>query len=535
MARQKKGRSAGDSPRPDGGRADLDARLRQAEERFRLFMENVKEYAIFMLDSSGRVVDWNLGAEHVLGYGPEILGQPFAIFFPPDDRRNGVPERELQKAAETGQSSDDRWHVRKNGSYFWAFGITTAMRDDRGTLKGFAKVLRDSTERKRFEEQLGKKNKALEQADRLKDEFLAMLAHELRNPLAPIFNAVSVLKHEEIATELGRRALAIIDRQARGMARLIDDLLDVSRVSTGKIELRKDLVDFNGIINSAVQASLPALEARNQRLTLSLPPAPLWIDADAIRIEQVVTNLLNNATKYTHDGGSITLSATQEGDRAVLRVHDTGIGIPPEFLPRVFDLFAQGDSTISRAQGGLGVGLTLARKLVEMHGGTVQANSKGIGEGSDFVVSLPIQYERLVGPVTENRSPSNRSEVSLRILVVDDNADAAQCLAMLLSLSGHHVRTASIAAEALETAQDHRPDVMFVDIEMPAMNGYEFAERVMQMTDFKGTVLVATSGYGQDEARQRGTQAGFAHYLVKPIDRQTIEDLLAKIAPLKQR
>ncbi|MGE5171262.1 MAG: ATP-binding protein [Rudaea sp.] len=514
----------------DGTRAELDARLRQAEERFRLFMENVKEYAIFMLDPSGRVVDWNLGAEHVLGYGPEILGQPFAIFFPPDDRRDGVAELELKRAAETGQSSDDRWHVRKDGSYFWAFGITTAMRDEQGTLKGYAKVLRDSTERKRFEEQLREKNQALEEADRLKNEFLAILAHELRNPLAPIFNAVAVLRHEQMPTPMAEQCLSIIDRQARSLARLVDDLLDVSRVSTGKIELRKGLVDFNDVVRNAVEACRAALEARQHRLTLSLPPVPLWIDADETRIEQVVINLLNNATKYTQDSGAITLAAIQEGDRAVLRVYDTGIGIPPDFLPRIFDMFTQGDRTLSRAEGGLGIGLTLVRKLIEMHGGTVQAASRGIGEGSEFVISLPIQDQRGTAMLEKGVSQASmRGEGPLRIVVVDDNVDAAESLAMVLSMGGHDVRTARSATEAIEIAAQHRPDVIFLDIGMPGMDGYQLAAELNQTADRENAVLVATTGYGQDEARLRGLQTGIAHYLVKPVDPQTVEDLLASI------
>lgn len=510
---------------------ELSARLHQVEERFRLFMENVKEYAVFMLDTSGHVVDWNLGAEQVLGYGPEILGQPFAVFFPPDDRRDGVPERELQLAADTGQSSDDRWHVRKNGSYFWALGVTTAMRDEAGVLKGYTKVLRDSTERKRFEEQLREKNKALEDADRLKDEFLAMLAHELRNPLAPIFNALAMLQREELSEPIGQEARSIIERQARILARLVDDLLDVGRVSTGKIQLRKRTVDFNAIIRGAVDGCRPQLNMRKHQLTLSLLPAPLLIEADATRMEQIVANLLSNAVKYTDDGGNITLAAMREGNQAVLRVRDTGIGISQAFLPRVFDLFAQGESSVDRAQGGLGIGLTLVRKLTEMHGGTVVANSAGIGEGSEFVVSLPLPDDSpLTGHVEERSRPPGRAEKPLRVIVVDDNADAAETMKALLSLSGHEVRTAHNGNEAVTLAQAHKPDVIFVDIGMPGMNGYQVAEYLSQAPELSSTVLIAMTGYGQDEAKQRGLQAGFTHYLVKPIDFDRVEQLLNSIA-----
>jgi PAS domain S-box-containing protein len=516
-------------------RADLDVRLRQAEERLRLFMENVKEYAIFMLDPAGRVVDWNLGAEHVLGYGDEILGQPFAIFFPPDDTREGVPECELKKAAESGQSSDDRWHVRKNGSYFWAYGITTAMRDQQGTLKGFVKVLRDSTDRKRFEEQLREKNRALEEADRLKDEFLAMLAHELRNPLAPIFNALAVLQHASAATPVAEHALSIIDRQARSLARLVDDLLDVSRVTVGKIELRRSVVDFRDSISQAIDVCRPALEARRQRLTVSLTSEPLWIDADATRIEQVVANLLNNAMKYTNDGGLIQVMASADGDQAVLTVQDSGIGIPADFLSHVFELFAQGDRALGRPQGGLGVGLTLVRKLVDLHGGTVLAKSEGVGEGSEFVVRLPRHTQRRRELHEADSAAPRRAYTPLRIVVVDDNMDAAESVAMMLSMSGHDVQTAYSAADALDKALAQTPSVMFLDIGMPGMDGYELAERLRRTAGLESTILVATTGYGQEEAKQRGMRAGFTHYLVKPIDPQKVEDILESIGRAQEQ
>jgi PAS domain S-box-containing protein len=526
------GKSAAAAAGP--ARDDFDVRLRRAEERFRLFMENVKEYAVFMLDPSGRVVDWNVGAEHVLGYGSEIVGQPFDIFFPEDDRKAGVPERELKKAADTGQASDDRWHVRKNGSYFWALGITTAMRDEHGTLRGFAKVIRDSTERKRFEEQLREKNEALEEADRLKDEFLAMLAHELRNPLAPIFHALSVLEREQSLTDIGRQARSIVERQTLSLARLVDDLLDVSRVTTGKIQLASEVIDFGTIISHAVDAYRPQLDARKHRVTLSLPSEPLWLEADRTRIEQVITNLLSNASKYSDDCGSIALAVAREGSHAVLRVRDRGIGIPADFLPRIFDLFVQGDGSLTRAQGGLGVGLALVRKLVEMHGGTVRANSEGLGEGSEFVVSLPLREETARSAASEEgfSAPAQAKE-PLRVVVVDDNADAAESLGMVLSLAGHDVRTVTSASQAVAVAREHRPDAMFIDIRMPGLSGYQLAERLRQAVELRDTVLIATTGFGQEEARTLGGQAGFAHYLVKPIDSETVEQLLASIAGLK--
>ena len=528
MRRKIASRSSSRDSKPD--REELNSRLLQAEERFRLFMENVKEYAIFMLDPSGHVVDWNAGSEHVLGYGPEILGKPFDIFFPPDDRTAGVPERELKRAADTGQASDDRWHVRKNGSYFWALGVTTAMRDEQGRLKGFTKVLRDSTERKHFEEQLRAKNEALENADRLKDEFLAMLAHELRNPLAPIFNALSLLESEQANSDTGRQAREIITRQVRSLARLVDDLLDVSRVSTGKIQLKKEVIDLRDVVRNAVETCKATLQGRQQQLTVSLDPQPVCVDADKIRLEQIITNLLNNASKYSDDNDDIKVSVAQENGRAVLRVKDHGIGISADFLPHVFDLFAQGDRTITRAQGGLGVGLTMVKKLTELHGGTVSVTSNGIGEGSEFVVVLALERESPKKPRLDERfrAPGQTSR-PLRIVVVDDNADAAESLAMVLSLSGHDVRTAINAIEATQIAYDHKPDVIFVDIRMPGMSGYQLADHLRRTEDFKDTVLIATTGYSQEDAKVEGVEAGFARFLVKPVDPHTVEQLLASL------
>jgi PAS domain S-box-containing protein len=517
------------------GRGEIEARLRVVEERFRLFMENVKEYAVFMLDPEGRVVDWNLGAEHVLGYGEEILGQPFEIFFPPDDRRGGVPEKELRTAAETGQASDDRWHVRKDGTYFWALGITTAMRDEHGTLKGFTKVLRDSTERKHFEEQLQERNRALQEADRRKDEFLAVLAHELRNPLAPIFNALSILEQEGLASETRRQARLLIDRQVRALARLIDDLLDVSRISQGKIELRRRAVELKVIIDEAVQACRPLIEAREHELAVTLPPEPVWLDADQIRLEQVVVNLLINAAKYSDQASRISVTAGRERDKAVLRVRDTGMGIPPDLLPHVFELFTQADRSLDRSQGGLGIGLKLVQKLVELHGGTVEARSEGVGRGSEFVVTLPVLEEHpRSGGVEDTARAPRRADTPLRILVVDDNVDSAESLRLLLAMSGHQVETIHSGLAVPEAAGASRPDVILLDIGLPGLNGYQVAERLRETPDLRDVVLVALTGYGQEEDRRRSMQAGFDHHVVKPVDHEQLAALLALIGRAKR-
>jgi PAS domain S-box-containing protein len=520
---------------PNISHSDVEERLLRVEERFRLFMESVKEYAIFMLDTEGRVVDWNFGVEHVVGYGEEIVGQPFAILFPPDDRRDGVPERELRKAIETGQSSDDRWHVRKDGSYFWALGITTAMRDDQGALKGFTKVLRDSTERKRFEEQIRERNHALIEADRRKDEFLAMLSHELRNPLTPIFNALSLLERESLPSDQQRQAHLMIDRHARTLARLVDDLLDVSRITRGKIELRLAAVDLNAIVKDAVETCRPMIDAHRHRLAVNLAPRPVVIDADRTRMEQVIVNLLTNSTKYSNEDSSITITTEQKLDEAIIRVQDNGMGIAVELLPRIFDLFAQADHSLHHSQGGLGIGLTLVKKLVELHGGTVQAHSEGLGKGSEFVIRLPVRTSPAMhNTLDESAAAPKKAENPLRLLVVDDNLDAADSLQMILTLSGHEVAVAYAGLEGVQAALESKPDAMIVDLGLPGMNGYEIAERVRKTPELRDAVLIAMTGYGQEEDRRRSTEAGFDYHFVKPADPQRLEEVLRLVGNRKR-
>jgi len=515
----------------DAEKDELAQRLGEIEERFRLFMENVREYAIFMMDPEGRVVDWNEGAEHLLGYGPDIMGQSFSVFFPPDDIRGGIPECELRRAVETGQASDDRWHVRKDGTYFWALGITTAMRDERGTLRGFTKILRDSTERKRFEEQLAERNEALQEADRRKDEFLAVLAHELRNPLAPVLNALSVLEDDRLLADVQRNARLMIGRQVRSLVRLIDDLLDVSRISRGKIQLRKSTVNLQDVVHNAQQTALPLYEAKHQSLHVFPPSSAVLVDGDQARLEQIVINLLSNAAKYSDDGSTIELGIAVEHGKVAVRVKDSGVGISPELLPKIFDLFTQADATLERSQGGLGVGLALVKRLVELHGGSVEAVSEGLHKGSEFIVRLPAASKIAVSASLEKHIEAPRLSLApLNILVVDDNTDAAQSLGLVLELSGHSVSIAHTGTEALDAVRTKEPDVILLDVGLPGLNGYQVAERLRTGPETNHIVLIATTGYGQDEDRQRATQAGFDHHLTKPIDPDLVAELLRSVA-----
>jgi len=366
----------------------------------------------------------------------------------------------------------------------------------------------------------------LAEVNRHKDEFLAMLSHELRNPLAPILNAVQLLRLQAGASAHQQQAHTIIERQVGQLVHLVDALLEVSRISTGTIHLQRQQLDMRTIVECGVETVRALIDQQRHTLDVRLPPAPIWIDGDSTRLEQVVVNLLNNAAKYTHEGGRIWLSLQQEGNEAVLQVRDSGVGIAPELMPRIFDLFTQAERSLARSQGGLGIGLSLVQRLVEMHGGKVAASSV-VGQGSQFVVRLP-----LVLPVEpEPRSPATEkampSRPPLRVLVVDDNVDTATSLALLLRELGDDVRTAYDGPAALEAALDYRPDVALLDIGLPGLDGFEVAKRMRQQPIFRDVVLVAMTGYGQESDRQRSQAAGFDHHLVKPIKFKKLQEILA--------
>lgn len=377
-------------------------------------------------------------------------------------------------------------------------------------------------ERKRMEQ-------ALRENDRHKDEFLAMLAHELRNPLAPILHALQVLKkhdHPDAALVWGH---TLIERQVTHIARLLDDLLDVARIIQGKIRLKMERCDLTKIITDAVEDCLPLIESRRHHLVLSMPVEPQWLEADATRLEQIITNLLNNAAKYTEEGGTITLSTMRTGNYALIRVEDTGVGIAPDLLTRVFDLFTQADRSLAHSQGGLGLGLTLVRQLVEKHDGTVTAASAGIGQGSSFTVRLPLLPADQSAVESIHASLSNPlvSRLStLRIMVVDDYVDAAESLAMLLQMEGHEVKTVHCGLQAVEQAQVFRPQIVVLDIGLPGLNGYEVANRLRALPETQGAMLIALTGYGQTEDRNRSQNAGFDHHLLKPVNYEMLSELL---------
>ena len=375
-------------------------------------------------------------------------------------------------------------------------------------------------------------NEELREGDRHKDEFLATLAHELRNPLAPIRAALQVMRLAPDDPQAIAASETIIDRQVQQMVRLIDDLLDLSRISRGKIELRKERIDLDDALQSAIETSRPLIEEYGHHLAVSLPGEPVPLNADLTRLAQVFLNLLNNAAKYTERGGQIWLSAERRGDTAVVGVRDTGIGIPPQMLPRVFEMFTQVDRSLERAQGGLGIGLTLVQRLVEMHGGSVEAHSEGAGKGSEFVVRLPVAREAAPeGPrQPAEHGATNQVRRTHRILVVDDNQDAANSLAMLLRMKGHDVRTAYDGIEAVDAAATHKPDIVLLDVGLPRLNGFDVARRIREAEDNRNVILVALTGWGHDEDRRRSKEAGFDHHMVKPADPAALDRVLESLA-----
>ena len=403
-----------------------------------------------------------------------------------------------------------------------------AFRADDPDRPRVAVIFKDITERTELQRRLKEQSDTLVDLHRRKDEFLAMLSHELRNPLAPISNAVHLLRLQAREDPLQLQARTMIERQLGQMTRLVDDLMEVSRITTGRVHLRQDRVAVAGIVERAVETASPILEQRRHELTVSVPEGPIWLFGDAGRLEQVVVNLLTNAAKYTEEGGRVWLTASQEGDEAVIRVRDTGVGIAPELLPRVFDLFTQAERSLDRAQGGLGIGLALVQRLVEMHRGKVEAFS-AMGQGSEFVVRLPILGTPIpLPPIVQASAPTAGG--ALRILVVDDNVDSAESLAMLLQTVGHEVQTAHDGPTGLTAALGFRPDAVLLDIGLPKMDGYEVARKIRLAPRLAATPLIALTGYGQESDRQRSREAGFDHHLVKPVDFEKLLRILATVA-----
>ena len=495
--------------------------LRQSEERFRLLIEGVRDYAIYMLDPLGMIQSWNSGAQLIKGYAAsEVMGRHYSMFFRSEDVEAGLPTKELRDALQQGRTEEEGWRVRKDGSTFWANIVMAPIRGADGTHLGFAKVTRDMTERSRL--------RNLEHSSRQMNEFLAMLAHELRNPLAPIRNAVSILQLEPAPSATVRNSRDMIDRQLSQLTRLVDDLLDAGRMTSGKIRIKPERVSFNQIVARAVEAARPGMDARTHVFKLVVPTEDVWVNADEMRLVQVLQNLLSNASKFTPAGGAITLSASVAQGRLHVDVTDSGEGISPASMESIFELFSQGDGLAASRQSGLGIGLSLARSLVEMHGGSIWASSPGAGQGSTFSFELPgaeIQAHRTAG-----MDSGENGGLTARVLVVDDNRDAADSLAEILRLLGYRVRTAYDGRTALEAALQDKPSAVFLDIGMPEMDGPAVLRALRAQPDGAAIFATAVTGYGaEDERAQRPDFSGFDARLLKPVALADLQELLVKV------
>ena len=494
--------------------------LRQSEERFRLLVDSVKDYAIFMLDPQGFVVSWNPGAARIKGYThDEIVGRHFSLFYVPEEAAAGKPARELAIARQIGTVEDEGWRVRKDGSTFWANVIITAVYDESRRLRGFAKVTRDLTERRRREE--------LERSGERMREFLATLAHELRNPLAPVRNAVGTMQLETNLSPVVARARDLIDRQVTHLTRLVDDLLDVGRIMSDKVELRISRVDLAELIARAIEAARPFTDSREQRVVAHVPDDAVLIRGDMTRLVQVLQNLLHNASKFSPTGSVIDIQGRVDFRMAVLEVRDRGCGIPVRSLDKIFELFAQEKDGQNFGEGGLGIGLTLCKSLVEMHGGSIVASSEGLGLGSMFTLSLPLAAAQS-DTVESGASSATQDVQPLRILLVDDNRDSADSLAMLLELKGHEVRIAYEGEQAVQIAPRFSPHLALIDLAMPKMDGYATLAAMRALPELARTMYAAMTGFGHASDLDRTRQAGFHAHLVKPVEMVVLDALLAK-------
>jgi len=505
--------------------------LHDSRERFQKIVSQAAT-GVLEMDVNGMVTLVNQRFCAMLGYDEtELLGHSILDVTAPDSVEKTALA--LGGLLATGEGFQiDKHYRRKDGTLMPATSSVNAVRGASGAHQAVVAIVLDTTERKAAEDTLRRLADDLAEADRRKTEFLATLAHELRNPLAPIRSGLGVMRLNRDLPPGMARVREMMERQVTHMVHLIDDLLDVARISGGKLNLRMERVDLNGVLAGAVETSLPLIEAAHHELVLDLPEATLPVDGDATRIAQVVSNLLNNAAKYTPAGGRIGLSLRAQSGQAMIVVTDSGIGIPAHALDSVFEMFSQVGSGAERAQGGLGIGLSLVRQLVQMHGGSVEADSGGAGSGSRFTVRLPLAQDV---PATATGEPeaqaaADAASASLRVLVVDDNVDAALTLAMILDLEGYTTEVAHSGAQALETAAAFRPAVVFLDIGMPGMDGYETAAALRRLPGLETPCLVALTGWGAEHDRARSREAGFDHHLTKPADLGTVQKLLAGMA-----
>lgn len=491
---------------------------RQLETTFRAINDGV-----CLLDAEGRILRCNPAMATLLGRPQaDVLGQ---LFYEVVKQSLGLID--LPLPADTAFQGPRR-AVELNAGTRWYRVATDPVWAPGGKLAGAVHVLTDITARKQLDAELRRQAEALADANRAKDEFLAMLGHELRNPLAPILNAVEVMRAVGSSEAMLVRSRDTIERQVHHMVRLVDDLLDVSRITRGTIELRHTAVDLTQLVQQVAQSISALIESHGHNFHLSVSEEALWLRADATRVEQVLANLLTNAVKYTSNGGDIWLTCGIEGNAAVVRVRDSGRGIPAEMLPRIFELFTQVSPTIDRAQGGLGLGLTLVRRLVEMHGGEVSAYSAGLGHGAEFVVQFPMETPCSPPLLPDESIVGGQIRAPRRILIVEDNVDSRETLRDLLELWGHEVAVAPDGAAGLAAFAASPPDVALIDIGLPGLSGYDLTRQIRSLSGSEAVRLVALTGYGQPEDRRRALEAGFDDHLVKPLDPEMLRLLLSE-------
>ena len=528
-------------------RRAAEERLRRSEEMFRLLVASVREYAIFLLDPDGRVLTWNAGAERIKGYSAEdIIGQHFSQFYPEEDKWK--PERELEIARQDGSVEDEGWRVRKDGTRFWANVVITAVHDEHGELRGFAKVTRDLTERRRAEEALFEQREArflaeeerrraeassriAQEANRAKDEFLMTLSHELRTPMTAILGWARLLPLLPPQDESFREAVAAIGRSAQLQSRLIDDVLDVSRIVSGKLRLSLENIDVRKLLEATIETVRASADAKFITINTAFAPQLGTIVADATRLQQILWNLLSNAVKFTPRNGEITVSARRTSSHVQFTVRDSGEGIDPGFLPHVFEPFRQAENPSTRVHGGLGLGLSIVRYLTEAHGGTVAAESEGKGKGATFIVSLPIgaiTAQPVVPAAQVAATPADLTGQQLlgrSILLVDDDEEGRRVFRAILRRAGADVTDVASAAHALDAIAVSKPDLVITDIAMPGTDGYALARRLRdEMPDLK---IVALTAFPAGRAGAKDSM--FDAYVTKPVEPSELVDTLAKV------
>jgi PAS domain S-box-containing protein len=491
--------------------------------------------AIISKSLDGTIQSWNAAAERLFGYtAEEAIGQNISIIIPTDRL---VEEEQIIASLKSGKRVEhyETERLNRDGQYIAVSLTISPLKDDAGNVIGASKIARDvterrrvETERKQLEDELRKLAADLSEADRRKNEFLATLAHELRNPLAPMSNMLEVVKRAGGDREIVKRAYETIERQLGQLVRLVDDLLDLNRITHDRLELRRSEVELSSVIQQAVEVARPLLDSAGHELIIDLPKEAIYLNADRARLAQVFGNLLNNSSKYTKPNGSISLTAKRVDSEVVVSVKDNGAGIPRDKLKSIFDMFMQVDRRADRSQEGLGIGLTLVKRLAEMHGGSIEARSDGEGQGSEFIVRLPILSGPSIAPHTGRGADSDAAE-SRRIVIVDDNLDSADSLAMLLEITGNQTFMAHDGMEAIEVIEQQRPEVVLLDIGLPLLNGHEVCRRIREQPWGKDIVVIALTGWGQEDDRRRSEEAGFDGHLVKPVDYDKLLELLSRL------